>query len=109
MADVGKNRLEGMKMIKSVAAALALGALAACVHITVNEAQGARPTGGADSCDAGLYGYLLGQDEASIDRRRLPKSFRIVCAECMVTQDFRPDRLSIHLGADKKVGSVRCG
>lgn len=95
-----------MKMWKPLLAALAVGSLAGCIAVSVNANL---PTGGQNSCDASAYQYLIGQNETDIDRTRLPKTFRIVCAECMVTQDLRPDRLNIHLGTDKKVGSVRCG
>lgn len=96
-------------MIKPVLAALAISALAGCIAIEVNERAPVRPAGGALTCDAGAYGYLVGQHESEIDRTRLPSSFRIVCAECMVTMDHNPNRLNIQLGADNKVGSVRCG
>jgi len=94
-------------MLKPLIAAVALGALAACVAINVTEAN--LPSGGQESCDASSYQYLIGQHETEIERTRLPKTFRIICAECMVTQDLNPNRLNIHLGTDKKVGSVRCG
>lgn len=96
-------------MLKPVIAALAIGVLAACVAGNVNEAPGNLPVGGAETCDAGAYAYLVGQDEAAIDRTRLPKAHRVICAECMVTMDHNPNRLNVHLGVDKKVGSVRCG
>lgn len=96
-------------MWKPVLFAAIVGALAGCIAIEVNEAPDARPAGGAATCDATLYGYLVGQDEAAIDRTRLPRAYRIICAECMVTMDHNPNRLNIQLGADKRVGSVRCG
>lgn len=97
-------------MWKPVVFAAAVGLLAGCIAIEVNEApEYAAPAGGAATCDASLYGYLVGQNEADIDRSRLPRAFRIICAECMVTMDHNPNRLNIHLGTDKRVGSVRCG
>lgn len=97
-------------MWKPLVAAAMTGLLAACVAISVNEApRPAPPAGGAESCDAAAHAYLVGQDEAAIDRTRLPKAFRIVCAECMITMDHNPNRLNIQLGTDRRVGSVRCG
>ena len=96
-------------MWKPIIAAVAVGTLAGCIAIEVNEAPDVRPRGGALTCNVGDYQYLVGQREADIDRSRLPSAFRIVCAECMVTQDFSPNRLNIHLGTDNRVGSVRCG
>lgn len=96
-------------MWKPVLFAAAVGALAGCISIEVHETPDTRPKGGALTCDANQYRYLVGQDEADIDRSRLPSAFRIICAECMVTMDHNPNRLNIQLGADRRVGSVRCG
>jgi Peptidase inhibitor I78 family len=95
-------------MWKPLLAALAIGSLAGCIAISVNE-NANLPSGGQGTCDASSYQYLIGQSEDAIERERLPKTFRVICAECMVTQDLNPNRLNIHLGTDKKVGSVRCG
>ena len=96
-------------MWKPVLFAISVGLLAGCISINVTDTPETRPTGGAETCDAGQYKYLVGQAEESIDRTHLPKAYRVICAECMVTMDFNPNRLNIHLGTDKRVGSVRCG
>jgi len=97
-------------MLKPLIVSLAVGALAGCIAIEVNEApEYAAPAGGAATCEASQYQYLVGQKEADIDRSRLPRVHRIICAECMVTMDHNPNRLNVHLGTDKRVGSVRCG
>ncbi|MDX2233758.1 MAG: I78 family peptidase inhibitor [Hyphomonadaceae bacterium] len=96
-------------MWKPTVVAIAIGALAGCIAIEVNEAAVTRPAGGAATCDAGQYQYLVGQDEAAIDHSRLPRAYRVICADCMVTMDHNPNRLNVQLGADKRVGSVRCG
>lgn len=96
-------------MLKPVIAALAVGALAACVATNVTEAPGNLPTGGAETCDAGAYQYLIGQKEAEIDRTRLPKVHRIVCHNCAVTMDFNENRLTVALDAAGKVARASCG
>lgn len=96
-------------MWKPIIFAVAAGALAGCIAIEVNEVADTRPAGGSLTCDASQYQYLIGQSEGEIDRTRLPRANRIICAECMVTMDHSPNRLNIHLGTDKRVGSVRCG
>jgi hypothetical protein len=96
-------------MWKPIIVAAFIGALAGCISIEVNEQTDLRPPGGAATCDVARYQYLIGQSEADIDRSHLPQSFRIICASCMVTMDHSPNRLNIHLGADNRVGSVRCG
>lgn len=96
-------------MWKPVLFALCAGVLAGCVFIDVHDAPDPRPPGGAATCNADQYGYLVGQTEAQIDRSRLPKTYRIICAGCMATMDFNPDRLNIQMRPDKRVGAVRCG
>jgi len=96
-------------MLKPIIAALVVAALAGCISIEVNEAHSNLPAGGSQSCDASSYQYLVGQNEADIDRSHLPHTFRIICASCMVTMDHNPNRLNVQLGVDGKVGSIRCG
>lgn len=108
----GKSRPEKKsekRMLKPILAAVAFAALVACAATKDDNAPANLPAGGSERCDAAAYGYLVGQSETEIDRTRLPKAFRIICAECMVTQDFSPNRLNILLDTDRKVGSVRCG
>jgi hypothetical protein len=71
-------------------------------------AQAAAPAD-ADECGMARFTYLIGQHESAIPRDRLPPGARVICATCMVTQDFRADRLNFQLGADGRVGSIRCG
>lgn len=83
--------------------------LAGCIAVEVNEAPDTLPHGGAATCEATSYQYLVGQSEAGIDRSHLPQTFRIICASCMATMDHNPNRLNIHMSPDGHVGSVRCG
>ncbi len=62
-----------------------------------------------DLCRMSQWGHLIGQPESAIPRDQLPAGARVICATCMVTQDFRPDRLNITLSADGRVASMRCG
>ena len=96
-------------MWKPVLFATGFGLLASCISINVTDVPDTRPAGGAETCDAAQYKYLVGQAEESIDRTHLPRAYRVICADCMVTMDFNPNRLNIQMGADKRVGSVRCG
>jgi Peptidase inhibitor I78 family len=96
-------------MLKPIIAALAIGALAGCIAIEVNDIPDSLPRGGALTCDAGAYQSLVGKREGDIGRSQLPAVYRIVCADCAVTQDHNPNRLNIHLGTDNRVSSVRCG
>lgn len=98
-------------MWKPVVFAMAVGMLAGCIAIEVNETpdHARLPPGGAMSCAPATYQYLVGQNEADIDRDHLPSAFRIICAGCMATRDFNPNRLNIQLGPDQRVASVSCG
>lgn len=57
-----------------------------------------------------LVGKALAADGADRARRRArARIVRVVPAGAMMTMDFRPDRLTIILGTDGKVGRISCG
>lgn len=72
--------------------------------ISVDVAR-ARPS----TCEASAHASLVGKKDSEIDRARLPSTFRIICHDCQVTQDYAPNRLNIHLDTENRVASVRCG
>ena len=51
---------------------------------------------------------LIGKLESEIDRSNLPPGTRIICPQCLVTQDLRPGRLNLFTGTDGRVASMRC-
>jgi hypothetical protein len=55
------------------------------------------------------YSHLVGTVGADIDRTELPPGARVICHDCVVTMDYRADRLNIDLGADGKVTRLHCG
>src|SRR5258705_4087364 len=61
----------------------------------------------ASACGMERFTYLVGQPASAIPRDQLPPGARVICAACMVTQDFRADRLNIFLAPDGHVGSLR--
>lgn len=61
-----------------------------------------------DTCGAHRFQALVGMSADSIDQASLPPRTRIITPDMMVTQDFSPQRLNILVGADGKVGSLRC-
>jgi hypothetical protein len=63
----------------------------------------------SDACGAAQHQSLIGRDGASIQQSELPPVARVVCHNCPVTMDHRPDRLNVLLGPDGKVESLRCG
>lgn len=64
---------------------------------------------GQDTCGMWNVTHLLGVHENDIDRASLPPGARVICHACMVTQDYAPSRLNLHLSAEGRVASMRCG
>lgn len=62
-----------------------------------------------DTCQMESHRGLIGRDGASIDQTALPSGARVVCHDCVVTMDYRAERLNVVLGPDGKVASLRCG
>jgi hypothetical protein len=62
-----------------------------------------------DSCGMAAHSTLLGVHESAINRASLPRGARVICATCLVTQDYSPARLNLHLSAEGRVASLRCG
>lgn len=93
-------------------ALIALVSLAACAAPVVAPAPAPLQTGGLqgeDSCGMAAHARLIGVHESEIDRAGLPAGARVICATCLVTQDYAPARLNLHLSADGRVASMRCG
>lgn len=62
-----------------------------------------------DTCQMAAHQSLIGQVGADIDRATLPQGARVICHDCVVTMDYRADRLNVDLGADGKVTRLHCG
>lgn len=62
----------------------------------------------SDTCGAARFRNLIGEEIAGIDPGTLPERSRIITPDMMVTQDFSPTRLNIMVGADGRIGSLRC-
>lgn len=93
-----------MRIAMLAAAALAFACAAQPEHAPV--AETAPPP---SACGMERFASLVGQPETAIPRASLPAGARVICATCMVTQDYRPDRLNIILSAEGRVASLRCG
>ena len=62
-----------------------------------------------DTCQMASHQGLIGTDGAAIDPNSLPAGARVICHDCVVTLDYRADRLNVQLDPDGKVVSLRCG
>lgn len=71
--------------------------------------SGPTPDTGDDHCGASRHQNLIGTPAASIDRLQLPKGARIIHPDTAVTQDYRTDRLNIHVDEAGHVERVACG
>ena len=67
------------------------------------------PAAPADRCGAAELGWLVGRPRTEIPVPVDPSRRRVACTTCPITEDFRPDRLTILFDADTGlVTSVRC-
>ncbi len=90
--------------------ALLLAALAGCETVGQDmQAPPGIPAGtSADLCGAsGLQG-LVGKPRSVLKTMEFGTETRIVGPDDAVTMDFRPERLSIVYGADRKIVTVAC-
>ena len=62
----------------------------------------------ADTCGASRFRNLIGEEAATIDRATMPAHTRFITPGMMITQDFSPTRLNIHVGMDGKIASMGC-
>lgn len=92
-----------------ILAAAAL-ALAACTHAPPagSAPQNPEQATEADTCGMAAYQRFVGGPVSAIDRATLPPGTRVITPDMAVTMDFRAERLNIMVGADGRVGSLRC-
>ena len=62
-----------------------------------------------DSCQMAAHQSLVGTLGASIEAASLPQGSRIVCHDCVVTMDYRAERLNVLVDVDGRVAGLRCG
>ncbi len=72
-------------------------------------AQSAPPAKG-DTCNAGALQYLVGKNKAEAPAPVDPSHRRVYCSTCVVSTDYRPDRLDIEFDKDSgTITAVKCG
>ncbi len=59
-----------------------------------------------DTCGMAQSASLIGLMQSEV---RAPENARVICFGCTATLDHVPTRLTIQIGADRKVASMRCG
>ena len=95
-------------MIRIAIACAALAGATGCTGTTPPE-----PVPGVE-CNSTNLGSLIGKPQSADiveEAKRLSgaKTVRFLTPDMMVTQEFRADRLNLHLGTDGNIGSARCG
>ena len=64
----------------------------------------------ADTCGAASLQYLIGKPKSEVPVPVDMSKRRVYCSTCMVTMDYRPDRLNIVFDQDTSaVTAVKCG
>lgn len=71
-----------------------------------NAAPPAERPDGQDTCGMAEHQDLIGKMQSEF---QLPSNARVICFGCMATMDFNASRLTIQLGPDHRVASMRCG
>ena len=62
-----------------------------------------------DSCGAGEYAALVGQDATALERVLIMREVRVIRPGQPVTADFRPQRINFVIGSDEKIERISCG
>jgi hypothetical protein len=63
----------------------------------------------ASACHVESFQGLVGQTLTDANRSILPPKNRVICMGCMATMEFVADRLTVQLGPNNTIASVRCG
>ena len=68
------------------------------------------PPAKGDTCHAAALQYLVGKNKAEAPAPVDPSRRRVYCSTCVVTMDYRPDRLDIEFDKDSgTITAVKCG
>lgn len=70
------------------------------------EEQAQRQAQEQDTCGLAQNQSLIGVAQSDLHP---PANARVICFGCMATMDFSAQRLTIQIGPDHKVASLRCG
>jgi hypothetical protein len=97
--------LEFMKKLFAVAPFLMITACGPAPDIDTRPAV---PPAAQDTCDAGQYAPLVGQDATALERFLLLGQVRVIRPGMAVTMDFRPERINFNISPDNRITSITC-
>ena len=67
------------------------------------------PLGESDTCNAGQYVELVGQDATALERVLLLGKVRVIRPDQAVTMDFMPDRINFRIDETNRIAAITCG
>lgn len=67
------------------------------------------PAAGADTCGAGALHGLVGQPVSKVPAALAGPSLRVIRPDQPVTQDFRAERMNVHLDRRDFITGITCG
>ena len=67
------------------------------------------PPASEDTCGAGDYDTLIGQDATALEKVLILGPVRVIRPGDAVTMDFRTDRINFRISADEEIIAVSCG
>jgi hypothetical protein len=94
-----------MSGVRGIILVSVLGLMTAC---TATVAPPGPPTL-EDTCNAGQYGNLIGQDATALEKVLILGLVRVIRPGDVVTQDFRPNRINFGIDAKNRISDVSCG
>lgn len=62
-----------------------------------------------DTCNAGRYAELVGQDATALEKTLILGMVRIIRPGDFVTQDYRPERINFAIDQDERISRIFCG
>lgn len=96
-------------MFRTLSFALVL--LAGCAQLPVEDVPSGPPVPlpEQDTCGAGPYAYLVGQDVTALERVLIMRQVRIIRPGQPVTMDYRSERINFRIGPQETITAITCG
>lgn len=67
------------------------------------------PSGPADTCGAGPYADMIGQEATALERVLILRQVRVIRPGMAITMDFRPERINFDVDGAGRVVRIWCG
>lgn len=85
--------------------------LAGCAQLPVENVPAVPPVPPPeqDTCGAGPYGYLVGQDATALERVLIMRQVRIIRPGQPITMDYRAERINFQIGPEESITAITCG